>query len=44
VAWYRQEDLAIGEPMTRADAAKIRMWNNDHLTPWDFAPRPGGAP
>jgi prepilin-type processing-associated H-X9-DG protein/prepilin-type N-terminal cleavage/methylation domain-containing protein len=44
VAWYRQEDLAIGESTTLADVPKIRMWNNDHLAPWDFAPRPGGAP
>lgn len=37
VTHYRQEDLLISERPTPAEAHKIRMWNNDHSTPWDYA-------
>ena len=43
VALYRQEDLLIPYPPTMADAPKIRMWNNDHLAPWDHG-TPGKGP
>ena len=40
VALYRQEELLIRIPYTFEDGPKIRMWNNDHLAPWDLITRP----
>ena len=35
VTHYPKKDLMINRPHTPADAPAYRMWNNDHLSPWE---------
>jgi prepilin-type processing-associated H-X9-DG protein/prepilin-type N-terminal cleavage/methylation domain-containing protein len=44
VTWYRQEELLISDSPQRSEAPRIRMWNNDHLAPWDLQTGKGKAP
>ena len=44
VTHYWQEELLISEPAKQSEAPRYRMWNNDHLAPWDLHTGKGKAP
>jgi prepilin-type processing-associated H-X9-DG protein/prepilin-type N-terminal cleavage/methylation domain-containing protein len=44
VAWYPQTDLVVHYPFRVDEAPIIRMWNNDHSAPWDYAGGSGKSP